>query len=91
MSKETIVGLVKKGLSNIGIAIDLSDLEIYYDGLADEEFTSNGTAVYRCPVWYGGVDKATFSIYDIGKQLCISVRLYLDKSISVKDLFVNIA
>lgn len=95
MQKEIVLEYVKSVVTNAGVKLDLSHLDIYYDGLAEEEFTRSGTAVFRCPVWYGGIDAEpesfTISVYEIDdKVLCVSLsrflkrRRHIDKDIMIK-------
>lgn len=91
MSKEEIMSIVRETLEKEDLGVDLSNLQLYYDGLAEEEFTSQGTAVLRSPVWYGGLEKFTLAVYELGKRICISLRIFFTKETVDKDIFCTVS
>lgn len=80
MSKDNLLCCVKAYLETI-VSVDLSQLELYYDGPAEEEKTSSGKDVSGRPVWYGGLDSnpesLALSVYEFDdRQICVSLRRF---------------
>ena len=92
---DIVLQTVKSCLKNQGVGLDLSNLTLYYDGLADEWHTSHGTPVYRCPVWYGGIDSdpesITLSVYEIdSNRLCLNLMHFrMHEKFQEKELFIK--
>ncbi|MBR0351441.1 MAG: hypothetical protein IJH76_06470 [Clostridia bacterium] len=90
-----IRNLILPVLEAEGIGLDLSKLELVYDGPAEEVETCCGTVVFNRPVWYGGIDSDaesfTLCVYQLHDKYCITLsRFFLHKHYEVKDLFVKV-